>query len=167
MCGSRWRRSSRIRICRVISCNVEAWPCQCCRFVEHRSLFAMERLSRRMWFAFVLLCLLADPGYARFEPDLMNADSVSFMDIADGLGSHHSGWVLNAYGESAVSGASGACVRPKSSTRASRNDAGGEDSRWEARHEMGTVILESPTSPARGGKRSRRCDGVRLCSVCS
>ncbi len=42
-----------------------------------------------MWFAFVLLFFFAGLGYARFEPYLMDGDSVSFMDIADGVGSHY------------------------------------------------------------------------------
>lgn len=50
-----------------------------------------------MWFAFVLLCLLGGLGYARFDPYLMDGDSVSFMDIADGLRSHHAGIAVNAY----------------------------------------------------------------------
>lgn len=50
-----------------------------------------------MWFAFVLLCLLGGLGYARFEPYLMDGDSVSFMDIADGLRSHHASIALNGY----------------------------------------------------------------------
>ena len=57
----------------------------------------MERLSRRLWLAFVLLCLLGALGYARYDPYLMDGDSVSFMDIADGLHAHHWAIALNSY----------------------------------------------------------------------
>ncbi|GAC1355721.1 MAG: hypothetical protein NVSMB3_01220 [Acidobacteriaceae bacterium] len=50
-----------------------------------------------MWWAFVLLCLLGGLGYARFGPYLMDGDSVSFMDIADGLRSLHPAIALNSY----------------------------------------------------------------------
>ena len=57
----------------------------------------MERLSRRLWLAFVLLCLLGALGYARYDLYLMDGDSVSFMDIADGLRVHHWSIALNCY----------------------------------------------------------------------
>ncbi len=57
----------------------------------------MERLSRGLWLSFVLLCLLGGLGYARFDSYLMDGDSVSFMDIADGLRLHHAAVALNSY----------------------------------------------------------------------
>ena len=50
-----------------------------------------------MWLGFVLLCLLGGLGYARYDFYLMDGDSVSFMDIADGLRSHHLQTALNSY----------------------------------------------------------------------
>ena len=50
-----------------------------------------------MWLLYLLLCLVAALGYARYDPYLMDGDSVSFFDIADALRQHHWGLAVNAY----------------------------------------------------------------------
>jgi hypothetical protein len=57
----------------------------------------MERLSRRLWLGYLLLCLVGAAGYARYDPYLMDGDSVSFFDIADALRLGHWGVAVNAY----------------------------------------------------------------------
>ena len=57
----------------------------------------MERLSRRLWLGYVLLCLLAGLGYARFDSYAMDGDGVSFFDIADALRTHHASLAINSY----------------------------------------------------------------------
>ncbi len=57
----------------------------------------MERLSRWAWLGFVGLCLLAGLGYVQYDSYLMDGDSVSFMDIGDGLSHHHASLALNSY----------------------------------------------------------------------
>ena len=50
-----------------------------------------------MWLFYLLLCLVGGLGYARYDPYLMDGDSVSFFDIADALRQHHWGQAVNAY----------------------------------------------------------------------
>ncbi len=50
-----------------------------------------------MWLLYLLLCLVGALGYARYEPYLMDGDSVAFFDIADALRMHHWGLAVNAY----------------------------------------------------------------------
>ena len=50
-----------------------------------------------MWWVYVLLCLVSGFAYARFDPYFMDGDSVSFLDIADGLRSHHASLAINSY----------------------------------------------------------------------
>lgn len=50
-----------------------------------------------MWLVYLLLCLVGAFGYARYDPYLMDGDSVSFFDIADALRQHHWGLAVNAY----------------------------------------------------------------------
>ena len=50
-----------------------------------------------MWLLYLVLCMLGALGYARYDPYLMDGDSVSFFDIADALRLHHWGLAVNAY----------------------------------------------------------------------
>ncbi len=57
----------------------------------------MERLGLKAWPGYLVLCLAGALGYARYLPYEMDGDSVSFMDIADALRTHHWGLAVNAY----------------------------------------------------------------------
>jgi hypothetical protein len=57
----------------------------------------MQKLSRVMWFGYLLLCLGCGLGFARFDDYLMDGDSLSFMDIADGIRGGHFAAAVNGY----------------------------------------------------------------------